>query len=408
MYEGKMAQVIINLDQVRVSLAGRTIFSDLGWELQSNQRVGLVGPNGAGKSTLIKLIADQIAADAGNVFRLSGLAWGLLPQEAKFPGHQTVWEVVRSAVPELSAVEQKLTELEEQMGDPLVYVNSDTLARVMSAHERAVSEYERLDGQRYEARVKEALYRLGISSEAWDWPLEQLSGGQRKLVLLAKLAVRQPELLLLDEADNHLDLPAKRHLEKFINNYKGCVVIISHDRYLLDEVATQIAELDSGRLTLFQGNYSAYTAEREIRRLRQQQLYAAQQKEIVRIEEAIARFEKWAAQVVNERHIRQARSRQKMLDRMDRVEKVTESRRMTLELAGWRGSKKAIELVDVAKTFDNGMMLWKGLSFTIWHGERVGLVGPNGAGKSMLLKQLLNPEDIAMGCIKIGPSSQFG
>jgi ATP-binding cassette subfamily F protein 3 len=407
-YEGEVAQVIINLDQVGVSLAGRTIFSGLDWEIQSKQRVGLVGPNGAGKSTLIKLIADRIAADAGNIFRLSGLTWGLLPQEAKIPGYQTVWEVVRSAVPELLAVEQKLAELERQMGDPLVYANSDSLSKVMGAHERAMSEYERLDGQRYEARIKEALSRLGIGYEAWDRPLDQLSGGQKKLVLLAKLAVRQPELLLLDEPDNHLDLPAKRHLEKFINNYKGCVVIISHDRYLLDEVATQIAELDSSRLTLYQGNYSAYATEREIQRLRQQQLYAAQQKEIVRIEEAIVRFEQWAARVVNERHIRQARSRQKMLDRMDRIEKVTESRRMTLELAGWRGSKKVIELVDVAKTFDNGKMLWKGLSFTVWHGERVGLVGPNGAGKSMLLKQLLNPEDIIVGRIKIGPSSQIG
>jgi ATP-binding cassette subfamily F protein 3 len=407
-YEGEVAQVIINLDQVGVSLAGRTIFSGLDWEIQSKQRVGLVGPNGAGKSTLIKLIADRIAADAGNIFRLSGLTWGLLPQEAKILGYQTVWEVVRSAVPELLAVEQKLAELEGQMGDPLVYANSDSLSKVMGAHERAMSEYERLDGQRYEARIKEALSRLGIGYEAWDRPLDQLSGGQKKLVLLAKLAVRQPELLLLDEPDNHLDLPAKRHLEKFINNYKGCVVIISHDRYLLDEVATQIAELDSSRLTLYQGNYSAYATEREIQRLRQQQLYAAQQKEIVRIEEAIVRLEQWAARVVNERHIRQARSRQKMLDRMDRIEKVTESRRMTLELAGWRGSKKVIELVDVAKTFDNGKMLWKGLSFTVWHGERVGLVGPNGAGKSMLLKQLLNPEDIIVGRIKIGPSSQIG
>jgi ATP-binding cassette subfamily F protein 3 len=142
--------------------------------------------------------------------------------------------------------------------------------------------------------------------------------------------------------------------------------------------------------------------------LRQQQLYTAQQKEIAKIEAAIKRFELWASMVINERHIKQARSRQKMLDKMDKVEKVTEARRMALELSGWRGSKKSVELVDVVKRFDNGRTLFAGLNLTLWHGERVGFVGPNGAGKSYLLKQLLNPDKIDSGQIKIGPSSKIG
>jgi ATP-binding cassette subfamily F protein 3 len=186
------------------------------------------------------------------------------------------------------------------------------------------------------------------------------------------------------------------------------VVIVSHDRYLLDGIATQIAELENGNLTLYHGNYSAYTTERELRRLRQQQLYAAQQKEIARIEAAIARFEQWASIVVNERHIRQARSRRKMLEKMDRVEKVVEQRRMTLALDGWRGSKKVIELEGVSKTLPDGTKLWKSIDLTLWHGERVGLVGANGSGKSMLLKQILEPHAVQSGEIKIGPSSQIG
>jgi ATP-binding cassette, subfamily F, member 3 len=205
-----------------------------------------------------------------------------------------------------------------------------------------------------------------------------------------------------------LDLPAKRALENIIHDFPGTVVIISHDRYLLDEIASHIAELENGRLTLYNGNYTAYSTERTIRRLRQQQLYAAQQKEISRIEAAIARFQLWASMVVNERHIRQARSRQKMLDRMDKIEKVNESRRLTLELNGWRGSNKVIELVDVARTFETGDTLFSGLNLTLWHGERVGLVGPNGAGKSVLLKLLLDPESTSCGEIKVGPSIQIG
>jgi ATP-binding cassette subfamily F protein 3 len=403
-----MSEIIINLDKIAVSLAGRPIFAELDWELQLDQRVGLVGPNGTGKSTLLKVMAGHVQLDAGNIYRQPGLSFGYLPQEPELSEERTVWDEVRQAVPELTAVEASLRKLEGQMGDPAVYQDSQALDKVLAAHDRLLAEYERLDGNRYEPRLKEALGRLGFEPPTWDQPLGQLSGGQRKLVLLAKLAVQQPKLLLLDEPDNHLDIPAKRYLEQFLCGYKGCVVIVSHDRYLLDEVATHIAELDGGRLTLYQGNYSAYRAEREIRRLRQQQLYAAQQKEIARIEAAIARFEKWASMVVDERHIRQARSRRKMLDKMDKIEKVGETRRLSLDLAGWRGSNKVIQLIAVSKTFDDGKVLWQGLNQTIWHDERVGLVGPNGAGKSMLLKQLLDPDGVSGGQIKLGPSSQIG
>src|SRR5690606_5335254 len=143
--------------------------------------------------------------------------------------------------------------------------------------------------------------------------------------------------------------------EAIIRTYPGCVVIISHDRYLLDEVSTHIVELENGRLTSFPGNYTAYANERAIRRLRQQQLYAAQQKEIARIEAAIARFELWASLVVNERHIRQARSRQKMLDKMDKIEKVSDAKKIKLDLNGWRGSNKVLELSNVGLTFSDGL-----------------------------------------------------
>lgn len=403
-----MAEVIMNLADVAVTLAGREIFGGVSWELQLGQRVGLVGPNGVGKSTLLRLMARELEADGGAVFRPAGLSWGRLPQEPVLPPGRSVWEEAVTALPELAAIETAMRRLEEEMGEPAVYGDLARLERVMAAHERLVGQYEQLEGARYHARVREALSRVGLPEATWSRPVDVLSGGQKKLVLLAKLAVLQPRLLLLDEPDNHLDLVAKRHLERFIRGYEGCVVIISHDRYLLDEVATHIAELDSGRLTLYQGNYTAYVAERELQRLRQQQLYAAQQKEIARIEAAIARFELWASLVVDERHIRQARSRQRMLARMDRVEKVSDAQRMSLALAGWRGSNKVLELQHVGKTFADGTVLWRDLNLTVWHNERVGLVGPNGAGKSMLLAQLLQPELVPAGEIRLGPSIQIG
>lgn len=403
-----MAEIILNLDNITVTLAGRPIFVGLGWEVQDRQRIGLVGPNGAGKSTLMKLIAQELTQDEGQVFRLSGLTWARLEQEPVLDNDHTVLQEAMTARPRLATISAQLDDLAVKMGEPDVYENPISLERILKQQDRLLAEYEQLDGSRYVSQVKDALNRAGFDSSLWDSPVRHLSGGQKKLVLLAKLMVLRPRLLLLDEPDNHLDIPAKRNLERLINGYEGCVILISHDRYLLDEVATHIAELENGKLTLYQGNYTAYTTERQLRRLRQQQLYAAQQKEIARIEAAIARFELWASLVVNERHIRQARSRQKMLDKMDKVEKVAEIRRMSLDLAGWRGSNKVLELVDVGKILPNGRVLWNELNLTLWHGERVGLVGPNGAGKSMLLKQLLDPEGVEFGEIKIGPSSQIG
>ena len=403
-----MAEIIVKLDNINLGLAGRPILNDLTWEIQRGQRIGLVGANGAGKSTLLKAIAQEIEPDSGSIFRLSGLMIGRLEQEPVLRTGRTVLEEGLSARPEIAAIEQELNALADKMARPEIYGDAKLLERALRMQEKLLHAFEQLDGARYESKVKETLAALGIGPEKWSTLTEHLSGGQKKLVMLAKLLVLQPPLLLLDEPDNHLDLPAKRALEGIIRAYPGCVIIISHDRYLLDEVATHIAELENGRITQYSDNYSTYANERALRRLRQQQLYAAQQKEIARIEAAIARFELWASLVVNERHIRQARSRQKMLDKMDKIEKVTDAKRLTLDLGGWRGSNKVLELAGVGRTFDNGYTLFRGLNAVIWHGERVGLVGPNGAGKSALFKMMLDPESTTSGEIKIGPSIKIG
>lgn len=407
--------IIVNLTDVSYRYGTRPIIEGINWEIQAGQKIGLVGANGAGKSTLLRLIAGEIQPDGGAIARQRGLRIGYLAQEPQLDPAATVWEEATSGAGELRDLEAEMRRLEARMGAPEVYGDERALARVLDAHARAVSAFERLDGSRFAGRVREMLRTLGFADDQFDLLVGALSGGQKKLVGLAKLIAAGADLLLLDEPDNHLDLAGKAFLERFLNAFPGAVVIVSHDRYLLDETVSLVAEVEDRRLTVYRGNYTAFAVEKELRLLRQQQIYQAQQKEIVRIEAAIARFEYWASIVVNERHARQARSRKKMLERMDKIEQpVLERRRMGLALEGWRGSNKVLEIVNLVKAFPPAtadgreQVILKGLNLLVWHGERVGLLGANGVGKSVLFRCILGQETPTTGEIRIGPSVRIG
>jgi ATP-binding cassette subfamily F protein 3 len=412
--QGEATVAFVYLDHLTRGYGSQPVLEDVTWEIEPNQKIGLVGPNGAGKSTLMRLIAGQIQAESGTVTRQRGLHVGYLAQDPDLDPQQSVWQEVFAAAHALAAVRGRLQRLEAQMGERDVYEDADALQRVLDAHVKAESEFAQLGGYQYESRVRQVLAALGFAQTEWELPVHALSGGEKKLVGLAKLLVTDQDLLLLDEPDNHLDLEGKAYLERFIRDFPGGVIIVSHDRYLLDETVSAIAEVEDHRLTLYQGNYSAYAVEKELRLLHQQQQYAAQQKEIARIEAAIARFEYWASVVVNERHARQARSRRKMLERMDKVEKpVLERRKMGLELEGWRGSHKVLDVSGLTKYFSqpgspDEVAVLNGIELLIWRGERVGLLGPNGAGKSVLLRCILGTDRPTQGAIKIGPSVRIG
>lgn len=408
-----MSPILVKLNDIRMQYSAAPVLEGVSWEIQAGHKIGLVGANGAGKSTLLQIVAGTLLPDQGTIYRHPEVRIGYLAQEPLLEPHQTAWEAVLSANATLERLEAEMRRLEARMAEPEVYTDESALKRVLAAHARAQAAFEELEGYRYESRCRQALQAVGFDPADFDLPVYALSGGQKKMVGLARLLALDCNLLLLDEPDNHLDLGGKRRLERFIREFPGTVVIISHDRYLLDETVNRISELEDHRLTEYLGNYSAYATEKQLRLLRQQQLYAAQQKEIARIEAAIARFEHWASIVINERHIRQARSRQKMLERMDKIEKpVLERERMGLELNGWRGSNKVLEIVNLDKSFaipngDENIVLL-GLNLLIWRGERVGLLGENGAGKSVLLRCILGQETPTGGVITLGPSVRLG
>ncbi len=403
--------IALRLDNVAFSHPGGLQLSDLAWPIQHDAKVGFVGPNGAGKSTVLKLMAGLLPPESGFIYVAKGAMVSYLPQEVVLAPHQTVLTEALTASPRLAAIEEDLHAVEAALADPTVYAVPDVLARTLDRQHQLLARWDEMGGQQYENTVKATLRQLGFEERDFDLPTTVLSGGQKKLLALAKLVVNQPAVLLLDEPDNHLDLAGKVYLEKFIRSYTGAVVIVSHDRYLLDEVADGIVELEAGRLNFYVGNYSAYVTERELRRLRQAQLFAAQQKEITRLEAAIARLELWASLVnprmSNRRHVVQARNKRRQIEQMDKVERVSELKTMGLQLDGWRGSTKVLEIVDLAMAFGDNLVL-AGVNLLLWHGDRVGLIGPNGAGKSVLLRCITGQLQPTGGVVKLGPSVKLG
>jgi len=405
--------IAVHLDHIQFAYGHEIVFTDLVWQIHADRRVGLIGSNGCGKSTLLNIIAGQIECDEGFVVRKDGLSVGVLNQHPDLDPDASIWDAVITASQQIVELEQEMQTVDERLADPQVYGNSKTLVRVLAQQENLLAKYTQIDGPSYEGRIRSVLQKLGFSESQFSQPIRELSGGQKKLVGLARLMVMNPDLLLLDEPDNHLDLEGKAFLEAFLMQHKGAFILVSHDRYLLDLVVDEIVEMEAGRLTHYPGEYSTYMFEKQARLQRQQQVYQAQQKEINRLEQAAQRMLTWGAVYDNEKFSRRGKAMLKRLDKMDRVEQPpTEQRRMGLSLNGWRGSQKVLELIDLDMTFhpeeEAQPVLFSALNLQIWHGERVGLVGPNGAGKTVLFSLILGELEASGGRIVQGPSVRTG
>jgi ATP-binding cassette subfamily F protein 3 len=403
--------IALNLDRIQFTYISQPLFTGLSWEIHEGRVVGLIGPNGCGKSTLLRIILGELTADAGFIMRKKGLTVGYLEQEPVLPAGSNVITAVMQAHSELQRIEDELERVENRLADPAVYGDEKALTRTLDQQEKLLTAYQDLGGPGFDGQVRAILRSLGFADADFNLPVEVLSGGQVKLVGLARLLVNQPELLLLDEPDNHLDLDSKTFLEQFIRNYPGAVVIVSHDRYLLDLIVDEIAELEDGQLTSYEGNYSEFVFEKQARLMRQQQLFQAQKKEITRLEQSAKRLLTWGKVYDNEKFSKRGMNILRRLEKMEKVDQpVLERKRMDLELSGWQGSQKVLELLELEKVFaeqDERLgqkVLFQNITFTIRHSERVGLVGPNGAGKSYLFKSVLGTEAPTSGEILIGPS----
>lgn len=399
--------ISITVSNATLILGAHTIFRGLNWEIQHDQKIGLIGPNGAGKSSLLKLIVGEHEPEkGGSVIRAKGVTVGYLPQHPEFDPERTALSLALEGNPRVLEIDEELKRLEKKLGEPDVYNNPKALERTLDTQHKLLEEFESLGGLNYESRVRELLHGLGLPESDFEKPVRALSGGQKKLIGLVRLMLLSPSVLLLDEPDNHLDMPGKEYLEKLINAYPGAVVIISHDRTILDAVATHIAEIEDGRITTFGGNYTEYIVDKEERLARQEELYQIQRREINRLEMALKRYKQWV--VFNDKFATRIHNMEARIERIEKIDRpVLERRKMDLSLNGWRGSNQVLEFAGVTKTFSHRKIL-DDLSFLVRHGERVGLIGANGAGKSVLLRLILGKEQPTHGEIKIGPSVKVG
>jgi ATP-binding cassette subfamily F protein 3 len=371
-------------------------------------RIGIIGPNGAGKSTLLRIISGAEQPNGGEVVRRRGVEVSYLEQNPQ-GDDRTAQAWVLAARPDVEAIDRELRAIEAELASPGVTGDLARMGRVLARQQDAVDRWVGVGGPGLAGEARALLVRLGFDDHDLTLPTSSLSGGQRKLAAFAACLIRDPGLLLLDEPETHLDADKRELLEEVVREFDGAVVTVSHDRYLLDDTVNLIVELDRGAIVTWHGNYSAFAVAKELALQRQQQRWVTQQKEIARLEEAIRRFELWASLVPNARHIRQARNKQRQIDRMDKVDRpVFERRRMALELRPTqRGGQRVLRLRGVTAAFGDDPVLVD-VSFDVYRGERLGVVGANGAGKSVLGRILADDLEPTAGERWAGPSVRVG
>ncbi|MEO6436787.1 MAG: ABC-F family ATP-binding cassette domain-containing protein [Tepidisphaeraceae bacterium] len=392
---------VVSLHNIEKTFGRRTLFDKLSLAVERGERVGFIGANGSGKTTLFKLIVGEITADAGSVSVGDGIKIGYLSQDPSFTPGITVIDEAELAFAALHDLAHRMRDLEHAMGEQ----EGNALQKTLDKYQHVQHEFDLGGGYVWHHRLEATLLGVGLGRETWEQTVETLSGGQRSRLALARLLINEPDVLLLDEPTNHLDLAAIEWVENYLADFKGAVILISHDRFLLDRVTNRIAWLTQAKIRSYPGNYSAFTTQREIQELSQQRAYEEQQADIDKQKEFIRRF--GAGQ-----RSKEAKGREKRLNRLlisDQViQQVASQKQIHLKMStDQRAGDRVLSVRELSKSYEP-RHLWKQLKFEVKRGERIGIIGPNGSGKSTMLKVLLGQEDADDGDVRWGANLNIG
>jgi ATPase subunit of ABC transporter with duplicated ATPase domains len=390
---------MIRLDNVSKQLGHQILFIEASAALQKGEKIGLVGPNGAGKTTLFRMISGQEQPDEGQVAVDRGITIGYFSQDVgEMSGRSAVAEVMDGAGP-VSVVANELKELETAMADP---DRADDMDEIIARYGEVQGRFEELDGYALDGRAREALSGLGFSQDMMDGDVGALSGGWKMRVALARILLMRPDVMLLDEPSNHLDLESLIWLEQFLQGYEGALLMTSHDREFINRIINKVVEIDGGTLTTYSGNYEFYEAQRALNEKQQQAQFERQQAMLAKEIKFIERFKARAS------HAAQVQSRVKKLDKIERVEPPKRRQTVAFEfLPAPRSGEDVVSLKKVDKGYGS-RNIYQGLDFMIRRKERWCVMGINGAGKSTLLKLVAGSTEPDNGTVAIGGSVKMG
>lgn len=387
--------MILSCKDITKSYGTDIILKKINFNLEEHEKAAVVGVNGAGKTTLFKIITDNLSYDDGQLYIPKNTTIGYLEQNVDIRSEKTIYEEMLSVFESIFELEEKLHSMERKMSS----LSDSEYSSFMEQYARFQHEFEESDGYSCKSRINGVLKGLGFTEDEYSQQVCTLSGGQKTRVFLGKLLLMKPDILLLDEPTNHLDIDSIQWLEDFLKSYSGACLIISHDRYFLDRTVSKIIDIENGKSSVYNGNYSFFIKQKDAVRAAQLKQYANQQREIRHQEEVI----KTLRQFNREKSIKRAESREKALERMEKIERPENlPEKMHLRLTPQiQSGNDVVSVEDLSMSFGNNK-LFSNVSFEIKRGEKVAIIGPNGIGKSTLFKIILNELKPDFGKVVLG------
>lgn len=394
--------ILLQVNQLAKNFGADPILTNIKLEVQTRDRIALVGRNGAGKSTLLKIIAGQMTYDSGEIIKPKEVTIGYLAQNTGLESELSIWDEMLTVFSHLQKQEKQLRSLEEQMADPDILNNSDAYERILKEYDMLQVDFKENGGYQYEADIRSILHGLNFSSMGYDTKISSLSGGQRTRLALGKLLLTKPDILILDEPTNHLDIETLSWLEQYLQGYNGAILIVSHDRYFLDKVVSQVYEISRRQIRKYPGNYSSYLDQKAANFEREMKQFEKQQEEIAKLQDFIQR------NLARASTTKRAQSRRKQLARMDVMDRPLgdeKSASFGFDIERQSGNE-VLNIHSLAIGYEE--IVSENISLRLARGDSIALVGPNGIGKSTLLKTIIKKISSFSGEIQYGSNVTIG